>query len=119
MGGDTTETVRVIAQKPGVEAAREWLVNWAQSCELRLDAIDEKPHRTSMEFSVTVAGPADRIDAFREQVSGNAFDDSPGGGTDDVLAIAMVIAETAKSVRKWLRKRKRQRAESQAETSAD
>ena len=43
---------------------------WADACELRIDAIEERPKRLSVDMCVRVTGNPENIDAFCRETGG-------------------------------------------------
>jgi hypothetical protein len=86
VGAESTEIVRVIAQRPGAAFARDYAIAYAHAYELRVDHVQEEPHLLSTELLITVTGCTDQVERFREEISGKGLIPD---GTDASLLVAL------------------------------
>jgi hypothetical protein len=104
VGANVTETFAVVALRLNRAEARESIAQMTRLFGVHLDAVEENVRALNVEYSVTVTGEADAIDAVRDGLGGRARLVA-GNPLDDVLNEAMV--DGVKRVQKlgWRRRR--------------
>ena len=86
-----TETITLIAEEFNLPAAREGIAAWARALELRVDAVDECPGRFSTEISVTLTGPSNQIEVFRDRLGGSGLSSSNHNPLDFLITIPLEL----------------------------